>query len=146
MLVAVCAAATVVLAGAGLRAADTDQIEIVTGAGSHRFEVEVALSPAERAKGLMFRRHMADDAGMLFDFGGDEFVTMWMRNTYIPLDMVFAFADGTIHRIEANTEPFSERTIASGEPVRYVLEIRGGRARELGIEPGDRLVGDRIDD
>lgn len=134
----------VVLAGAWASvagAAETRTLTIETAQGPRQFEVELAVAPEERAKGLMFRRRLADDAGMLFDFGREQPISMWMRNTYIPLDMIFAFEDGTIHRIAANTEPFSERTIRSGEPVRYVLEIAGGRAAELGVEPGDRLAG-----
>ena len=125
------------LAGAS---AKTDTLTIVTSDASHEFNVELALTAAERAKGLMFRRTMADNEGMLFDFGREQTINMWMRNTYISLDMIFAFEDGTINRIAEQTEPHSERTIPSGGKVRYVLEIKGGLARRLGISPGDRIV------
>ena len=79
------------------------------------------------------------DQGMLFDFGRIEPVAMWMQNTYLPLDMLFIRADGTIARIAANTEPLSTRTIPSGEPVLAVLELNAGTAAKLGIKPGDRV-------
>jgi len=120
--------------------AKTDALMIVTSNGEIEFKVELAITPAEQSKGLMFRRRMAENEGMLFDFGSERVVNMWMRNTYISLDMVFAFEDGTIHRIAAQTEPHSEATISSGEKVRYVLEIKGGAARRQGISPGDRIV------
>jgi uncharacterized protein len=104
------------------------------------FQVEIAATPAQRSRGLMFRDELAADGGMLFDFERLQPVTMWMRNTLIPLDMLFVREDGRISRIVAKTEPLSDRTIGSGEPVRAVLELRGGRAAELGIRPGDRLI------
>ncbi|VAW10178.1 FIG007785: exported protein [hydrothermal vent metagenome] len=119
--------------------ANSDTLKIVTSSATHEFNVEVAVTQAEKAKGLMFRRRMADNAGMLFDFGNEQMISMWMRNTYIPLDMIFAFEDGTIHRIAEQTEPHSEDVISSGERVRFVLEIKGGMARRLGISPGDRI-------
>jgi hypothetical protein len=113
---------------------------IETGAGVHEFEVELAETANERAKGLMFRRVLGDDQGMLFDFGAEQGVSMWMRNTYISLDMLFAGADGVIHRIAARTEPFSEKAIDAGAPTRYVLELKAGTARRLAIAPGDRML------
>lgn len=103
------------------------------------FQVEVARNDADRAQGLMFRRSMAPDRGMLFDFGRVEPISMWMQNTYISLDMLFIRPDGTIARIAANTEPLSTRTIPSGEPVLAVLELNAGTAARLGIKPGDRV-------
>ncbi|MBY0613685.1 MAG: DUF192 domain-containing protein [Beijerinckiaceae bacterium] len=117
-----------------------EPLEIVTASGKHRLDVEVMRTPDEQARGLMFRQSMADSNGMLFDFGLDRPVSMWMKNTYIPLDMVFINADGTIHRVEERTEPLSERTIASGAPVRAVLELSAGVARKLGIKSGDKVV------
>jgi uncharacterized membrane protein (UPF0127 family) len=105
----------------------------------HSFQVEVARNEAERAQGLMYRRSMAADRGMLFDFGHVEQVAMWMQNTYLPLDMLFIRADGTIARIAANAEPLSTRTIPSGEPVLGVLELNAGTASRMGIKPGDRV-------
>lgn len=103
------------------------------------FQVEVARNDADRAQGLMFRRSMPADRGMLFDFGRVEPVSMWMQNTYIPLDMLFIRPDGTIARIASDTEPLSTRTISSGEPVLAVLELNAGTAARLGIKPGDRV-------
>lgn len=127
------------LAGAAYAQA-LEALTIVTQGGQrHSFQVEVARNDADRAQGLMFRRAMAQDRGMLFDFGRVEPVSMWMQNTYLPLDMLFIRADGTIARIAANTEPLSTRTIPSGEPVLSVLELNAGTAARLGIKPGDRV-------
>lgn len=104
------------------------------------FQVELALTPQHRAQGLMFRTDLPERRGMLFDFETQRPVTMWMRNTYIPLDMLFIDEHGTITRIAANTEPLSEQTISSGGPVRAVLELGGGVAQKLGIRPGDRVL------
>ncbi|WP_414474173.1 DUF192 domain-containing protein [Microvirga sp. M2] len=109
------------------------------GGQKHGFQVEVARNDADRAQGLMFRRSMAADHGMLFDFGRVEPVSMWMQNTYLPLDMLFIRQDGTIARVAANTEPLSTRTISSGEPVLAVLELNAGTAARLGIKPGDKV-------
>lgn len=116
-----------------------ETLEIVTAGGVRPFRVEVMRTDAERAKGLMFRQSMPADQGMLFDFKLDSPVSMWMKNTYIPLDMLFVTADGTVSRIERMTEPHSEKTIPSGGPVRAVLELNGGAADKAGIKPGDRL-------
>ena len=127
------------LAGAALAQA-FEPLAIVTAGGQrHLFQVEVARTGADRAQGLMFRRSMAPDRGMLFDFERVEPVSMWMQNTYLSLDMLFVRPDGTIARIAANTEPLSTRTIPSGEPVLSVLEINAGTATRLGIKAGDRI-------
>lgn len=107
---------------------------------SFEFQVEMAVTPAQRAQGLMFRESLDEDRGMLFDFGRPQHASMWMRNTYVPLDMLFIDAEGRITQIAANTQPLSDRVIASREPVRAVLELRGGVAAKLGIEPGDRVI------
>ncbi len=120
-------------------AAGLESLTIVSGSARHAFHVEVMRTPDQRAKGLMYRNYMPPDRGMLFDFGGSEPVAMWMQNTYIPLDMLFIRADGTIARIAENTEPLSTRTIPSGEPVLSVLEINGGVSKQLGIKPGDKV-------
>ena len=120
--------------GAGL-----EGLTIVSGGTRHPFQVEVMRTPDQRARGLMYRNYMPADRGMLFDFGSSEPVAMWMQNTYIPLDMLFIRADGTIARIAEQTEPLSTRTIPSGEPVLSVLEINGGISRQLGIKPGDKV-------
>ncbi len=116
-----------------------ESLVIVSGGKRNVFQVEVMRTSEQRAKGLMYRRYMPPDRGMLFDFGSSEPVAMWMQNTYIPLDMLFIRKDGSIARIAENTEPLSTRTIPSGEPVLSVLEINGGVARQLGIKPGDRI-------
>ena len=106
----------------------------------YEFQVELAVSPEQRRQGLMFRESLEEDRGMLFDFGSPQRATMWMRNTYVPLDMLFIDADGRITQIAANTQPLSDAVVASREPVRAVLELRGGVSAKLGIEPGDRVI------
>ena len=123
-----------------VQAQATEPLTIVTQGGQrHAFQVEVARNDADRAQGLMYRRSMPADRGMLFDFGKVEPVSMWMQNTYLPLDMLFVRADGTIARVAANAEPLSTRSIPSGEPVLAVLELNAGTAARLGIRAGDRL-------
>lgn len=115
-------------------------LKIATAQGStHTFNIEAAKTDQERMQGLMYRQSMPADQGMIFDFKENQPVTMWMKNTYIPLDMLFIRADGVIARIAANTEPLSTRTISSGEPVLAVLELNGGVTARLGIKPGDRV-------
>ncbi|PZO01654.1 MAG: hypothetical protein DCF30_06905 [Hyphomicrobiales bacterium] len=126
-------------APAGPTASALETLSIVSGDKRHAFQVEVMRTAEQRAKGLMHRRYMPADRGMLFDFVRVEPVAMWMENTFIPLDMLFIRADGTIARIAENTEPLSQRTIPSGEPVLSVLEINGGVSRTLGIKPGDKV-------
>ena len=116
-----------------------EPLTIETGAGAHAIEVEVARTAEERRVGLMHRTGLAPDRGMLFDFGAVRPVTMWMKNTLIPLDMFFAESDGRIVTIAERTTPLSEKHIPSGRPVRFVLEMAGGSAARLGIGPGDRL-------
>lgn len=124
----------------GTAAVDRSPLAIETDHGRFEFQVELAVTPAERAQGLMFRESLADDHGMLFDFGSAKPVAMWMRNTYIPLDIIFIRADGSISRIARNAAPLSDTVIDSGEPVTAVLELRGGLTGEHGIEVGDRVV------
>jgi uncharacterized protein len=117
-----------------------ESLSIATQGGQKQsFRVEVARNDADRAQGLMYRRSMPADQGMLFDFGRVEPVSMWMQNTYLSLDMLFIRPDGTIARIATNTEPLSTRTIPSGEPVLAVLELNAGTTSKLGIKPGDRV-------
>lgn len=126
-------------APAAQTASALETLSIVSGDKRHAFQVEVMRTGEQRARGLMHRRYLPADRGMLFDFVRVEPVAMWMENTFIPLDMLFIRADGTIARIAENTEPLSQRTIPSGEPVLSVLEINGGISRTLGIKPGDRV-------
>ena len=107
--------------------------------GPARFQAELAADPASQEKGLMFRKSLAPDAGMLFDFHTPDFQTFWMKNTVIPLDMIFIRDDGTISSIAPDATPYSETPIPSYEPVRAVLEINGGRAAQLGILPGEHV-------
>lgn len=133
-------AAALAVASAPAPGADVNTLEIVSKSGVHVFSVELAVTDEERARGLMFRKELPDGRGMLFDFGLDQEVAMWMKNTLIPLDMLFITADGRILRIAENTEPMSTRVIPSGGPVRAVLELVGGTARKYGIAAGDRVA------
>jgi uncharacterized membrane protein (UPF0127 family) len=123
-----------------VRAAETETLEIATKSGVHVFSVEVMKTDAERERGLMFRKELPDGHGMLFDFSPEQNVSMWMKNTLIPLDMIFVRADGHILRIAENTQVKSEKIIPSGGPVRGVIEVIAGTAKKYGIAPGD-LVG-----
>jgi len=114
-------------------------LEIRSGVRVHRFIVEVARSPDEQARGMMFREEIGPQQGMIFPLSPPRVASFWMRNTLIPLDMLFVRQDGTIARIAANTVPHSEIPVTSGEPVAAVLELGGGRAEALGIEEGDRV-------
>jgi uncharacterized membrane protein (UPF0127 family) len=140
---AVLAAALIVffVAPPTLAVGDRERLVVESASGEHRFSVEIADDNRERAKGLMFRRVMRDNEGMLFDFKQEQPATFWMRNTYISLDMLFIKADGTIESIARRATPLSEKTIPSKGPVRFVLEINGGLADRLGIAPGDRVGG-----
>ena len=120
--------------------ADLDTLEIVSKSGVHPFAVELAMSEEQRERGLMFRRELPEGRGMLFKFEPDQVVTMWMHNTYIPLDMIFIRGDGRILRIAENTTPQSDRIISSGGLARGVLEVIAGTARKLGLAPGDRVA------
>ena len=122
------------------QSAALEPLEIVSASGRHAFSVEVMRTDAERAKGLMFRRFLPADRGMLFDFKTEQSVMMWMKNTYIPLDMVFISRNGTVTHVAENAEPLSERIISSNGPAYAVLEINGGAAARLGIKPGDHVV------
>ena len=119
----------------------TGQLTIETASGGkYRFDIELAETPAQMAQGLMFREQMADDAGMLFILPAAQSMSMWMKNTLIPLDMVFIGIDGRIVNIHQRAVPHSLDTISSGGPVKGVLEINGGIAARLGIRVGDRVV------
>jgi hypothetical protein len=129
------------LASVPVQAAGTDTIEIVSASGVHAFSVELATTDAEREKGLMFRKELPEGQGMLFDFQHDQPVAFWMHNTLISLDMLFIRSDGRIMRIAENAKPQSDDLIPSDTPVRGVLEVIAGTAREMGIKPGDRVTG-----
>jgi uncharacterized membrane protein (UPF0127 family) len=122
-----------------------DTLSIRTAAGkTYEFSIELALSDAQREQGLMYRKEMAADHGMLFDFGESRRVQMWMENTILPLDMVFISGDGKISAIRENAVPFSRDIIDSGAPVKFVLELNAGRAKALGLRIGDKVINQRI--
>ena len=118
---------------------EADSLAIVTSTGRHTFEVEIADTDASRERGLMDRRYMAPDHGMLFEFTSDEPESFWMKNTYIPLDMIFISPSGVVTHIAANAEPLSERVIPSGGPCIAVLELNGGTAASIGLKVGDKV-------
>jgi uncharacterized membrane protein (UPF0127 family) len=122
---------------AAARGLAVEPLEIVTARGSFSFKVEIADTDATRERGLMFRKSLAADRGMLFDFKTARPVAFWMKNTLIPLDMLFVAADGHIISIAREASPLSETPIPSGGDTLGVVELRGGRAAEIGAEPGD---------
>ena len=135
LLLAVSAAAV-----AQLAQFPTAELTIVTAGGPHKFNVEVAATPAQLQQGLMFRQKLAPDAGMLFDFKAPTPATMWMKNTLIPLDMLFVDQQGRIINIQQRAVPGSLDTIAAAAPARAVIELNGGTASRLGIRPGDKVI------
>jgi uncharacterized protein len=116
-----------------------EPLQVVTAKGVFDFQVEIADTDATRERGLMFRKSLAPDKGMLFDFKKAQPVAFWMENTLIPLDMIFIGADGRIISIAHNAVPLSQKPIGSGGPALGVLEVRGGRAAEMGALPGDQV-------
>ena len=119
---------------------DQVPLTITTAAGKKLpFTVEVARTVEQQAQGMMNRQSLAPDRGMIFPYDPPVAASFWMKNTLIPLDMIFVRADGTIARIEANAAPLSLDPVAAGEPVGAVLELAGGRSAELGITPGARV-------
>ncbi|WP_176596617.1 MULTISPECIES: DUF192 domain-containing protein [Sphingobium] len=107
---------------------------------THRFTVELALTEQQQEQGLMFRKSLAPDSGMLFPMSPPRTANFWMKNTLIPLDMLFIHTDGSIAYLKANAAPHSREPVSAGIPVAAVLELRGGRAAELGIREGDRVT------
>ena len=117
------------------------QLTIATAGGArHAFRIEIAVTPAQRAQGLMFRTELAPNAGMLFIYESEGQVAMWMKNTFVSLDMLFISRRGEILRIAERTVPHSTATIPSGQPAKGVLEVPAGTAARLGIAPGDRVL------
>jgi uncharacterized membrane protein (UPF0127 family) len=134
-------------AASGLRAETavslpTVPLAVESGSGKikARIVAELAATPGDRAKGLMFRTELADDHGMLFDFKETRSVSMWMKNTPLSLDMIFSDDKGVVVYIARNTVPYSEEIITPGVPVYAVLEVKAGTAYRLGVKPGDRLL------
>ena len=137
LFVGVLLALSVAAADAKVR---VDKLWLVPASGQEvPIDIEVAEDPQEKAMGLMFRTELADNQGMLFPYSDARELSMWMRNTYIPLDMLFIRPDGVIHRIEKRAEPMSERIINSDGDVSAVLELPGGAAERFGIKAGDRV-------
>lgn len=121
-------------------AASIQPLEIATKSGVQVFSVEMATTEEEKTTGLMYRKELPDGKGMLFDFSPEQQISMWMKNTYISLDMIFIRADGRILRIAENTEPLSTKIISSGGLAKGVLEVIAGTAQKYGIQPGDRVA------
>ena len=123
---------------------DEGRLTIEARNGAHSFAVEIVDTPEMRAQGLMYREELAPDAGMLFDFKESRPVSFWMRNTLNPLDMIFITEEGLVANVHAQARPHDPTSIPSDGPVMFVLEIPGGRAAELGIAAGDRVIHPRI--
>ena len=121
-------------------AVDRAQLTVETESGRHTYSVEVARTPAQQARGLMFRDSMPADGGMLFIFEPERVVSMWMKNTFLSLDMLFVDSAGRILHIAERTEPMSRARITAGQPVRAVVELNAGTARAIGARPGDRIT------
>ena len=120
-------------------ALEKQPLTFATSSGSHAVTVEVADTDRTRSTGLMYRRSIGPDEGMLFIYDREQEITMWMKNTYISLDMIFVKRDGTISHIATNTEPFSENIIPSEGPALAVIEMAAGSASRLGLRPGDKV-------
>jgi len=140
-LAAVLGAAFIAVCGPGVASAEMrrEPVVLVTETGQHTIDAEIADTPETKATGLMFRRSLDADSGMLFIYDKPQNITMWMKNTYISLDMIFADARGTIIRIARNTEPFSTDIIEAGGLAKVVLEVPAGTARRLNLKRGDKL-------
>jgi len=118
----------------------SEQLVVHANGGARTFTVELALSEQQREYGLMFRKSMPADHGMLFDFGTTRRVLMWMKNTPLPLDMLFLDRTGAIVSISANAVPYSEAIIDSQAAIRYVIELNGGIAAKFGLSVGDKVT------
>jgi len=119
---------------------EPDVLVIIARDACYRFDIYLAVNPRQQQRGLMFVRELPDRTGMLFVYGDERVLSMWMKNTYIPLDMVFARRDGSITNIVEATEPLSEKSVTSSEPAAFVLELNAGTTRRLAIDEDSRLV------
>ena len=117
----------------------TDALTIVSAGKTHAFKVEMADTPEESERGLMYRASMPKDHGMIFDFRPSHEISMWMKNCLFPQDMLFLDEKGTVIAIAENARPGSTRLISPGFPIASVLELNGGIAKELGLKPGDKV-------
>ncbi len=124
----------------GFATFNRSKLRVVTKSGKHEFIVEIAVTDRQHSQGLMFRQSRAKNAGMLFDYKVPTSITMWMKNTYIPLDMIFIGNDGRVINVVQRAIPFSENVISSLGKARGVLEVNGGTASRLGIIPGDKIL------
>jgi len=140
LIVALLLPAVVAQPAQALETFKTSELTVLTAGGTHKFTIELALSEPQREQGLMFRRSLAPDAGMLFDMDAPQTVTMWMKNTFIPLDMLFVDRSGRIVDIHERAVPQSTDIISSRAAARYVIELNGGTAERLGIKIGDRVT------
>jgi len=143
-LVALVAAAPSLVRAQGMEKFTTGTLSIMSNGKRHDFNIELALTDRQQEQGLMFRRSLAPDAGMLFDYKTPTRITMWMRNTFIPLDMIFIGADGKVVDIAERAVPQSEAIIPSRVPARAVLEVNGGTVQRLGIKVGDTVESDAL--
>lgn len=143
-ILVLCACITAASFGCGtavaLEPAKRESLTLVTQTGPHKFDVEIAATRAQQSRGLMYRRSMNPAHGMLFAYNEPQYISMWMRNTYISLDMVFILPNGRIHRIETMTEPHSERIIESGSQISAVLELLAGTAARINLKAGDKVL------
>lgn len=141
LVIALCLAPLSLSAQESLEASfDSDVLVIITRDACYRFDIYLAVNMQQQRRGLMFVRELPERTGMLFVYPDENYRSMWMKNTYIPLDMVFARRDGSIANIARDTVPLSEKSVASSEPVRFVLELNAGTTRRLSIDEGSRLV------
>jgi len=124
--------------------AGENSLTLNSSTGAHSFTIEIADTAEERAQGLMFRTELADDKGMLFDFGDEREVSFWMRNTLIPLDMIFIAENGKIANIHVNAKPRDPTPIPSAGKVRFVFEIAGGISVKIGLKAGDQVLHPRM--
>ena len=115
------------------------KLVIATAKGQFPFDIELALTPEQMAQGLMYRRTLAADAGMLFDYGDPQPIAMWMKNTFIPLDMIFIAKDGKVVDFHERAVPMSLDTIESKVPAKAVMEVNAGTVARLGIQIGDTV-------
>ena len=136
---AVLAALAVLASAPGFAQAEHNKLTVVTASGRHEFNVDVMRSQADLEKGLMFRKSIPADYGMLFDFQREQTIMMWMKNTYIPLDMLFMDKTGKVVGIIANAQPMSEKILTIPVPTDAVLELQGGAAARIGVKVGDTV-------
>ncbi len=139
-MLAVILLALALLANANAFATGSGTLVLKTATGDHNFNIELATTQREQALGLMFRRSLPDNAGMLFLYDPPQPAAMWMKNTLIPLDMVFIAPDGRVLRIESNTEPLSTAVISSEGDISAVLELNAGEADKIGLRRGDKVI------